>query len=366
MRRRRRARPAASPAPVTRFGARRGGFVHLAASRWPTPLALAHTTHHGPLTGLRPQRRSNNVTIPPPPHVAITLAACLAASATTGLSAQTYPAPAQQRGSDQGEVLTTVYGSLPPLAEMEDGPKVSGIITARKGGRLQITGEDGTAMMVTLHTETEIRTRGGFLGIGNKTFEPSVLIVGLPVIIKTARYAEGLVASEVRFTSDDRQIAAMIRGGTQQQFSEQGAAIKQNAAATEALRGRLGDIDKYNLKSTTNVYFDTGKWALSPMAKNDLCAAAQAANASENSLLLVLGYADITGSAEFNQTLSEKRAAAVVNHLQQVCKWKPYRMLTPTGMASADPAADNATPAGRAQNRRVSVNVLVSKALDGQ
>jgi flagellar motor protein MotB len=56
----------------------------------------------------------------------------------------------------------------------------------------------------------------------------------------------------------------------------------------------------------------------------------------------------------------------VVNHLQQVCKWKPYRMLTPTGMASADPAADNATPAGRAQNRRVSVNVLVSKALDGQ
>ena len=41
-------------------------------------------------------------------------------------------------------------------------------------------------------------------------------------------------------------------------------------------------------------------------------------------------------------------------------------MLTPTGMATADPAADNTTAAGRAQNRRVSVNVLVSKALDGQ
>ena len=37
-----------------------------------------------------------------------------------------------------------------------------------------------------------------------------------------------------------------------------------------------------------------------------------------------------------------------------------------TGMATADPAADNTTAAGRAQNRRVSVNVLVSKALDGQ
>ena len=71
------------------------------------------------------------------------------------------------------------------------------------------------------------------------------------------------------------------------------------------------------------------------------------------------------GSDEFNQTLSEKRASAVINYLQQACHWKPYRMLTPTGMAKADPAADNSTPEGRAQNRRVSVNVLVSKATDG-
>ncbi len=291
----------------------------------------------------------------------IALAALLGAATATGLAAQTMPAP-----EDQGEVLTTVYGSLPPLAEMQEGPKVSGMITARKGSRLQITADDGTATMVTLHPETEIRSRGGFLGIGNKTFDQKALSNGMPVTVKTSQYGEGLVANEVRFTADDRRIAAMIRGGTTQQFGEQGAAIEQNAAATEALRGRLGDIDKYNLLNTTNVYFDTGKAALTPQYKAQLCAASQAADANENSLLLVLGYADITGSQEINQTLSEKRAAAVVNHLQQVCKWKPYRMLTPTGMATADPAADNATAAGRAQNRRVSVNVLVSKALDVQ
>lgn len=290
----------------------------------------------------------------------IMLAALLGAAAASGLAAQTAPA-----GQANYDMETTVYGNLPPLAEMEEGPRVSGIISARKGSRLQITGDDGTVTMVTLHSETEIRTRGGFLGIGNKTLDQSALLNGLPVTIKTSKYAEGLVASEVRFTSDDRMIAAMIRGGTQQQFGEQGAAIQQNAAATEALRGRLGDIDKYNLKGTTNVYFDTGRATLSPAAKNELCAAAQTAGADENSLMLVLGYTDITGSQEVNQTLSEKRAAAVVNHLQQVCKWKPYRMLTPTGMATADPAADNTTAAGRAQNRRVSVNILVSKALDG-
>lgn len=290
----------------------------------------------------------------------LALIALLGATATTGLSAQTAPA------SGDGEVLTTVYGNLPPISELGEGPKVTGIITARQGQRLQVTADDGSIANVTLHPETEIRTRGGFLGIGNKTLDHNALINGLTVVVKTSQYGGGLVANEVRFTSDDAQIARMIRGGTSQQFGEQGAAIQQNAAATEALRGRLGDIDKYNIKGTTNVYFDTGKSMLTPGARAELCSAAQQAGADENSLMLVLGYTDSTGSQEINQTLSEKRAAAVVNHLQQVCKWKPYRMLTPTGMATSDPAADNTTPAGRAQNRRVSVNVLVSKALDGQ
>ena len=40
-------------------------------------------------------------------------------------------------------------------------------------------------------------------------------------------------------------------------------------------------------------------------------------------------------------------------------------MLTPTGMAKADPLASNDTPEGKAHNRRVAVNILVSKAVDG-
>jgi flagellar motor protein MotB len=34
-------------------------------------------------------------------------------------------------------------------------------------------------------------------------------------------------------------------------------------------------------------------------------------------------------------------------------------------MAEADPAADNNTAEGKAQNRRVSVNIMVSKAVEG-
>jgi outer membrane protein OmpA-like peptidoglycan-associated protein len=95
-----------------------------------------------------------------------------------------------------------------------------------------------------------------------------------------------------------------------------------------------------------------------------LCAAASQAEATDNALLLVVGYTDSTGSQDFNQELSEKRASRVVNYLQQACGWKPYRMLTPTGMAEADPLADNSTAYGKAQNRRVAVNILVSKSVD--
>jgi OmpA-OmpF porin, OOP family len=273
---------------------------------------------------------------------------------------------AQQTDPRGDNVLTTVYGALPDLEEMVAGPTIEGTITARKGNQMQVRTADGSVANIIVHPDTRVRTRGGVLGIGAKTLSAGMVLNGLPVEVRTMQWGDGLVARDVRFSGGDLKTAEMIRAGTNQRFTEQGNAIQANAAATEALRGRLGDIDKYNLKSTVDVYFDTGKAVLTPGARAELCSAANQAEAMDNSLMLVLGYTDSTGSQEVNQTLSEKRAAAVVNHLQQVCKWKPYRMLTPTGMATADPVADNRTPAGRAQNRRVSVNVLVSKAVDGQ
>jgi len=127
----------------------------------------------------------------------------------------------------------------------------------------------------------------------------------------------------------------------------------------------VGDIDQYNIRGTTNVYFDTGRWTLTRAAESELCAAAAQAKAMDNALLLVVGYTDAVGDEDYNQVLSERRAGRVVNYLQQKCGWAPYRMLTPTGMSEADPLADNSTPQGMAQNRRVAVNILVSKAVEG-
>ncbi|MBC2668395.1 OmpA family protein [Novosphingobium piscinae] len=267
------------------------------------------------------------------------------------------PATAGATQQDAGRSSITVYGTAEyDPAALAPGPEVKGIISARSGQRIKVTAPDGTSSVITLTDATKVKASSGLFGSRGKQ-DLSALLNGLPVTVKTLQAGNALVASQVTYRNNDYKTAAMIRTGTAQQFEEQ-------AAATEALRGRLGDIDKYNIKSTSNVYFDTGKWALSPAARADLCRVAQAAEAQENALMLVVGYTDSVGSDDYNQVLSEKRAGAVINYLQQACKWKPYRMLTPTGMAKADPLASNDTEEGKAQNRRVSINVLVSKSVD--
>lgn len=266
---------------------------------------------------------------------------------------------AQEQDAGQPEAGTVVTG-MPPadLTGLAAGPEIKGMISARKDDKVQVTTADGSKTVLYISEGTQVRSSSGLFGIGRSKLATDQLLNGLPVTAKTVQWGGGLVASQIRVQSKDLRTASMIRTGTEQGFAEQ-------TAATEALRSRVADIDQYNVKGTTNVYFDTGKWNLSQQAQADLCAAASQANATENALMLVVGYTDSVGDYDYNQTLSEKRASKVVNHLQQACGWKPYRMLTPTGMAEADPTADNSTEEGKAQNRRVAVNILVSKSVDG-
>ncbi len=277
----------------------------------------------------------------------------LAAMLLGGAPASVYAQQDQSDGSLTGSVSDT---SAP--VQMTKGPEIDGIISGRSGDRMQVTTKDGAKTVVTINDGTKITSSGGFLSLNRDRLAATSLLNGLPVSVKTMQGGGDLIASQVELKSKDLKTAQMIYNGTDQRFGEQ-------AAATEALRGRMADIDKYNIKSTTNVNFDVAKSNLSEQGKADLCKVAAQAEAMDNALLLVVGYTDSTGDDDYNQELSEKRASRVVNYLQQACHWKPYRMLTPTGMAKADPAASNDTPEGKAQNRRVAVNVLVSKGLDG-
>lgn len=280
------------------------------------------------------------------------LFAMLAMPAWGSVSAQ------EQDPADSADQITVVGQAPADLTGLAEGPEVEGFISARSGEKIQVTGADGANTAILVSDATDIRSTGGFLGLGRTKLGANSLLNGLPVTVHTVQWGGGLVASQVRFKNSNLATATMIRTGTEQRFG-------QNEAATIALRGRVGDIGQYNIKDTTNVYFDTGQSALSADDERKLCAAAAEAGATDNALLLVVGYTDAVGDEDYNQALSERRAGRVVNYLQQKCGWAPYRMLTPAGMSEADPQADNETAQGKAQNRRVAVNILVSKAVDG-
>jgi OmpA-OmpF porin, OOP family len=287
----------------------------------------------------------------------LVLVAMLAISIPGGLSAQQPQAPTDPTIIVKGAPLPEQPTAPAAPKAMIKGPEIKGVIAARNDDKMKVTMADGTSAIIAVNEATRIGG-GGLLGGGRSKLGTAALLNGLPVTVKTMQSGTALVASQISFRKGDIKTATMIRDGTSQQFAEQ-------TAATQALRGRMGDIDKYNVKGTTNVYFDTGKAVLSEQAKAELCNAATTAGRTDNALMLVVGYTDSVGSEDYNQTLSEKRAGRVINYLQQACRWQPYRMLTPTGMAESDPLASNDTTEGKAQNRRVSVNVLVSKSVDG-
>ncbi|MBP8883433.1 OmpA family protein [Ectopseudomonas oleovorans] len=69
----------------------------------------------------------------------------------------------------------------------------------------------------------------------------------------------------------------------------------------------------------------------------------------------IVGHTDNTGSLELNQSLSQRRAQSVANYL--TANGVPGQRISAYGAGPSQPIASNATDAGRAQNRRVEINL---------
>jgi outer membrane protein OmpA-like peptidoglycan-associated protein len=101
--------------------------------------------------------------------------------------------------------------------------------------------------------------------------------------------------------------------------------------------------------------FNTDSTTLRPESQPQLVAIATILRAYPSVSLKVGGYTDNTGSAEHNLKLSQGRADSVKAELQMLGT-APERV-TAEGYGEQYPIADNATPEGRAKNRRDAVRV---------
>ena len=108
-----------------------------------------------------------------------------------------------------------------------------------------------------------------------------------------------------------------------------------------------------------DAFFDFDKAVLKPEGKaklDDLASKVQGINLE---VIVAVGHTDSIGSDAYNQKLSERRAQAVKAYLESkgIDKSRVYT----EGKGEAQPVADNKTKAGRAQNRRVEIEVVGTK-----
>jgi len=109
------------------------------------------------------------------------------------------------------------------------------------------------------------------------------------------------------------------------------------------------------LSDLGGVLFATGSAELSPASKDMLADIANRLNSQDMVSAKVVGHTDSVGSDASNQLLSERRAKSVAEFL--VSQGVPAGKLSEEGMGENNPVADNATAAGRAENRRVEISV---------
>lgn len=177
---------------------------------------------------------------------------------------------------------------------------------------------------------------------------------------RTGAIMGGLVGAAAGASSGDNRLAKAAVGGVI--GAAIGGAIGQSLDQQAAdLRGSIGNnnITVINngeylvVNMPQDVLFATDSATLRPDLTRDLNAVAGSLLRYPNSRIEVIGHTDNTGSAAYNQDLSQRRAVSVANVLRQ--NGVPGSRLASYGRGMDQPVASNATPQGRAQNRRVEI-----------
>ena len=136
-----------------------------------------------------------------------------------------------------------------------------------------------------------------------------------------------------------------------------GSYLDKQAAELDAIPGaeveRRDDSILVNFQSS--LLFDAGSSTLQPGAYDRLRGLARTLGNYPKSRVIIKGHTDSTGADAFNQELSEARSDRVRNFL--VAEGVAPSRITAIGFGEALPVTTNATPEGRAQNRRVEIEI---------
>jgi OmpA-OmpF porin, OOP family len=264
---------------------------------------------------------------------------------------------------------TTRIQAIPSGAKM----KFKGVVIARDADIFTVRDRSRTDYQVLITDNTSIKTHGGFLRSGKK-YPVTDILRGLIVEVEGRGDAQGqLVADKIRFNESDMRAAVTsdtrvtpveenqerIAGQMDELYAVAAEARREVSAVSE----RVSALDDYDVQESVAVTFRVNSAVLLPEAKQQLDTLAERASNARAYMIEVAGHTDSTGSEAKNFRLSRQRAESVIQYLAVNHKIPLRRFITPMGYGKTEAIADNTTPTGRAQNRRVEVKILINRGM---
>ena len=178
--------------------------------------------------------------------------------------------------------------------------------------------------------------------------------------------AQGLQKAQGELSQTKEQLAA-----AGQQLNMTGQQLEQERKARQEAEKRAKDaMDRLAVAAALAVkeeprgtvitlpgavLFPTAKWDLLPGAREKLDQVAEALKNQADHKMIVEGHTDSQGTEQSNLELGQRRAQSVRDYL--VSRGVPSEIITAVGIGQGRPVADNRTPEGRANNRRVEIIV---------
>ena len=279
--------------------------------------------------------------------------------------------PAQTPASMSGRTVSYTDG--------QQG-KITGFILTRRGDSLLVRDETTRQIaLVTFHDGTKIESPSGVFDLDHKRQSDSTLIPGLQIEVKGTGGMRGeLMADRITFRQSSLRVANQIAAGqvdlramehrtqtmTTANRDSLRAVTRRARDTVSALNDRVDSLDRasdrYVMQSTETVSFAPGSAVLSDDAKHMLDGLVSQSSNLDATVFEISAYADATGSAEYNKELTMRRAQAIATYLSS--RNVPLRSIAPaTGFGATDFVATNATPGGRALNRRAEVKMLMTR-----
>lgn len=214
----------------------------------------------------------------------------------------------------------------------------------------------GAAMVFNAGCATKKYVRNEAAPVINKTNELDDLTAKNTKNIRDvdARAQQGIQGVNDKVSATDQKALAAGQAADQAQ-----QAANQTSGRVESLSNTVANLDNYRPVAETSVHFAFNSAVLTKKAKEALDQLANDIPNTKGYVLELIGGTDSVGSKQYNYKLSEERASAVVQYMATKYDVPAYKIYI-AGLGKDKEVAPNSSSKGRAQNRRVDVQLMTN------